>query len=202
MAENAVLQFQMAIDDSPDRLASDLAYASKERRLVERFVERQLRSLMNGRPAKFSVRVDSSTTGSGNDPLERAAPTITITFANITAGETILIGAKTLTWAVAAANENEVTIGADLAAAKANLIAAINAHSKLEGLFFAKASAVAAEVYIYFLGGSRVGTVMPSSETGDALALSATTFDGDTTDAHVDSSDVLEVARDLGLYGS
>jgi hypothetical protein len=188
MAENAVLQFQMAIDDSPDRLASDLAYASKERRLVERFVERQLRSLMNGRPAKFSVRVDSSTTGSGNDPLERAAPTITITFANITAGETILIGAKTLTWAVAAANENEVTIGANLAAATTNLVAAINANSALRGLFVATGVTATGVVTVTYTGDPRLGALIGLSETGDAVAVSATTFALDTTEAYASAS--------------
>jgi hypothetical protein len=204
MAAKTVLNLQLAVDDDAEHLARMLIEqpGPNARTMLSNLGKRITAYATGIKRSKFRLHIDESTDGSSQSILESARITATLTFANITAGETIVLGAIPLTWAVAAANENEVTIGADLAAAKANLIAAINAHSKLEGLFFAKASAVAAEVYIYFLGGSRVGTVMPISETGDALALSATTFDGDTTDVHVDSSDVLEVARDLGLYGS
>lgn len=81
-----------------------------------------------------SVRVAHET--GGDKTL--AAQTITLSFADITADtDTLTIGGVVFTWKAAASTESEVTIGANLAAATTNLTAALNAHSKLTGLFTA-----------------------------------------------------------------
>jgi hypothetical protein len=113
--------------------------------------------------------------------LADVSVTATITFANITAGETLVIGNVTLTWAVAAANENQVTIGADLAAATTNLTAAINAHSKLAGVISATGVTATGVVTITYTGAGREAALIGLSETGDALALSAASFTSGAT---------------------
>jgi hypothetical protein len=191
MGAKTVITLILAVDDEPNHVADMLIERpGPNGRDMLRNLSKRLAAYATGiKLSKFRLRVDTSTEGATYDLIESGRVVITITFANITAGETIVIGTKTLTWAVAAANENEVTIGADLAAAKANLIAAINANSGLEGIFFASASDVAAEVYLDCLLDSRAASLMTISETGDAVALSATNFDGDTTDALVAASD-------------
>lgn len=130
------------------------------------------------RGAAYVVTVDDVTSGT---VLADVSVTATITFANITAGETLVIGNVTLTWAVAAANENEVTIGANLAAATANLTNAINAHSKLAGLITASGNTATGVVTITYAGAGREAALIGLSETGDALVLSATSFTSGAT---------------------
>lgn len=130
------------------------------------------------RGAAYVVTVDDVDSGT---ILADVAVTATITFANITAGETLVIGNVTLTWAVAAANENEVTIGANLAAATTNLTNAINAHSKLTGLITASGNTATGVVTITYPGADRTAALIGLSETGDALVLSATSFTSGAT---------------------
>lgn len=83
-------------------------------------------SLSGGtRNAKIITTIENATAGIF------ATATATLTFANITANDTMTIGGTVLTWKAAAGNENEITIGADLAAATTNMTAAINVHSIL-----------------------------------------------------------------------
>lgn len=70
----------------------------------------------------------------GIDPTARVTSSLALTHANITIADTTTIGAVTLTWVAASANEDQVTIGANVTADGDNLAAKINAHSKLAGL--------------------------------------------------------------------
>lgn len=64
--------------------------------------------------------------------------TIQVTLgANPTNGQTILIGAKTITFATAAANQNEVTIAGTAALTTAALVTVLNANTDLAGFFVA-----------------------------------------------------------------
>lgn len=141
------------------------------------------------RGAAYVVTVDDVTAGT---VLADVSVTATITFANITAGETLVIGNVTLTWAASAANENEVTIGADLAAATTNLANAINAHSKLAGLITASGNTATGVVTITYAGAGREAALIGLAETGDALVLSATSF---TSGATLSSETAVLTAR-------
>lgn len=91
------------------------------------------------------VVIDGTTNGitgegsfsGGLDATTQVTSQVVLTHANITAGDTLSIGCVTLTWAASAANENEVTIGADATEDGDNLVEAIEGHSKLQGMLTA-----------------------------------------------------------------
>lgn len=174
----------LILEDFPADVAAELAVRTEPWSMLK-YLQRKMHSAGSGmQRSRFFTRVDSVTDGSTQDAGDHAAPTITITFANITAGETIVIGTTTLAWAVAAANEDEVTIGADLAAATTNLTAAINVHSDLRGIFSATGVTATGIVTVTYLGDPRIGRLIGLSETGDAVAVSASSFALDTTEAY------------------
>ncbi|MCU0646673.1 MAG: hypothetical protein MUF00_01645 [Gemmatimonadaceae bacterium] len=154
-------------------VAAELARAGTDWGKVRRALSDYLDPIAAVQGAKIVYSLDDVTAGT---VLANVSVTATITFANITAGETLVIGNVTLTWAVAAANENQVTIGADLAAATTNLTAAINAHSKLQGIVRATGVTGTGVVTITYTGAGREAALIGLSETGDALVLSATSF--------------------------
>jgi hypothetical protein len=185
MSAKPIIHLAIAVDDSVAHIMRMLSeQPDPNPRTILSNLAKRLPAYASGiKRSKFFIRIDSSEEGAAQGLLESGTPTITITFANITAGETILIGSVTLTWAVAAANENEVTIGANLAAATTNLAAAIAAHSKLMGLVDVVSAVTATGVVtLRYLGDPRAATLLTLSETGDAVACSATSFDGDTDD--------------------
>jgi hypothetical protein len=190
MATNGVLSISMAVEDNPTRLAADLAACSNERRLVERFLERQFRKRWNGLPYKFSIRVDSSTTGSTQDPLERASVSVAIVQASLVATtDTLVFGGSngvTLTWVVASASENEITIGASNTLCGDALVTAINAHSILGGVFFASNSN--GTVTIQYRGDPRLGGLIGVTETGNGQTVTGSDFALDTTEAKASES--------------
>lgn len=187
----SVIVMELALDVPPDSLAAELVTRHTDGRGLLKALARRILSPARGiRPGKVRLRVDSSTAGSTQDVLENAHPTITITHANITADETIVLGGTTLTWKASAANENEVTIGANLAADTTNLVAKINAHSALKGIVTATGNTATGVVTLNFLGPTRLARHFLLAETGDAVVISATSFDGDTTDAY--ASDTVE----------
>lgn len=106
---------------------------------------------------------------------ERASGSIAVdTFANITANtDTNTVGTTVLTWVASAANENQVTIGADADAAVTNLAAAINAHSTLSGIVSASANTTDDTVEITYLGSAREGLLCRIA-VSDATAQTAT----------------------------
>jgi len=166
-----------------DLPAADVAQRLDSTRTVDfNRLKRELSDLVDPvatlRGAAYVVTVDDVSAGT---VLADASVTATIAFGNITAGDILVIGNVTLTWAVAAANENEVTIGADLAAATTNLTAAINAHSKLNGVISATGVTGTGVVTITYPGAGREAALIALAETGDALVLSATSFTSAST---------------------
>lgn len=115
---------------------------------------------------------------------EAAKPSITGTFTGLpTANDTHVIGGVTLTWKASAANENEVTIGADATACALALIAKINAHTKLAGLFLA-ATGGAGIFTLTLMSGGRLGNHILCTESVANYTQTATSFAPATTDVY------------------
>jgi hypothetical protein len=184
MAANAVIQIGLALEDLPASVAHEIEQKSSDRQAVMRHLSRLLEMCgAGGQKHKLSVRVDSSTAGSTQFALSRASVTNTITQASLVATTDTLVigGVVTLTWVVATANENQITIGASDTLCGDNLVTMINAHSKLSKLFVA--TNVSGVVTIQFRGDPRIGEIIAITETGNGQVLSATNFAIDTTDA-------------------
>lgn len=124
--------------------------------------------------AKLLLSIESRTAG---DTF--ANGTATITHANLAADDTLKLGGTTLTWKVAAGNENEVTIGADATADATALKNAINAHSVL-GKFFTATSAAAVVTVTAKLPGL-IGTLMGWAANDNWAALTPTAALGNVT---------------------
>lgn len=108
-----------------------------------------------------AVTFTGSTLASGVDP--GTEPNLTLTFGGVgVANETFTIGAVTITMKASAANENECTIGASAAASATNMIAVINAHTKLRGLM-AAVTGGSGIVSITTLFGGRIATLLKST---------------------------------------
>lgn len=84
-------------------------------------------------------------------------PTLSIVFgsANITAGDTISVGAREYTWAASASADGEITLSTTEATAATNFAAAINADATWTGLI--SASVDTATVTLTWLGDPRCG---------------------------------------------
>jgi hypothetical protein len=127
-----------------------------------------------------------------------AKPSMTVTFgsANITADDTISIGARKYTWKAAAAADGEITLSTTEATAATNFAAAINADATWTGLI--TASADSAVVTLTWEGDPRLGkhVVMDFTEvnagsvvlggtliigTGEAFSLSTTVTGSSST---------------------
>ncbi len=92
-----------------------------------------------------------------------ASGTLTLTYASISANDTMVIGKTTLTWKTGApANENEVRKQTDLATTAENLVVAINAHSVLGNIVVASRSAGVVTI-----------TCKVQGEIGNQIALSS-----------------------------
>lgn len=107
----------------------------------------------------------------GLDASQRTTGTMTLTFANITANDTISIGNLTFTYKASAVTESEITIGADLAAVTTNTAAKINAHSSLAGWVSASGNTSTGVVTVTFLGDPRA-TAQIKFATSDATMVS------------------------------
>jgi hypothetical protein len=186
----AVINVSVAVGESPASVTRKLiTEQGVNGRQLLLALSKKFAALAGGvRPSRVSCRVDSSTEGSTNDPLDRMTRTITITYANITADETVVIGGTTLTWKASAANEDQVTIGDNLADATTNLTAKINDHSKLNGIFSASGNTSTGVVTVTYCGDPRLGYHLGLSETGDAVAVSGSNFALDTTEAYSSES--------------
>lgn len=84
-------------------------------------------------PCKIVLTVESSTTAV---PVP-ATLDVTITHANVTDGDTLVIGPVTMTYKTSAANESQVTIATTDTTDAAAMVTKINAHSVLSGLVVA-----------------------------------------------------------------
>lgn len=123
-----------------------------------------LNGLLGGtRNGKYLLTVEAVTS-----TKNYADGTVTITHASVSAGDTWTLGGLTLTWAVAAADENEITIGASATADATNMKNAINAHSVLGKFFSATSSAGVVTVQCRLPG--KVGSLMEWA-TSDAAAM-------------------------------
>lgn len=183
MATTAVLQIGLALEESPASLAAELASISSDRTSVLRLLERLI-SRVQHRGHKLSVRVDSAIAGSAQGVLESATPTATLSFADVAADDGFFFCSQTFTFKVSAANENEITIGANLAALTTNVVNAINAHSKLRGIFSATGNTSTGVVTLTFHGDSRMAKLMTLLSLDAGVVFSAANFEGDTTDAY------------------
>lgn len=109
--------------------------------------------------------------------VTRASGTVTITHASISDGDTLTIGGVVLTWRNAPATESEVLIGANATADAQNLVAKINAHSKLKGILVASSNL--GVVTIQAVTPGRWGNLVTlATSDGAAMALSAATLAG------------------------
>jgi hypothetical protein len=199
MAAKTVLNLSMVVDDESAHLARMLIeQPGPNARTVLSNLGKRITAYATGiKRSKFVLRIDETALVSEQELLESARPTITITFANITSlVDSMTIGAVTLTWQTApAASESFVAIGANLAAATTNLVNAINVHTKLVGLVEATGDTATGIVTLTFLGDPRMAHLIALSESGDAVAVSAASFAGDTTNTYVASTGV----EDLGI---
>lgn len=99
------------------------------------------------------------------------------TFTNAPAdGGTLTIGAVVLTTAASPGNESEWDNGTDGPTAAANLIACINAHSKLKGLILASAGTTTSKVNIQLLQTGRIGNLIAVTEALTNYTQDAATF--------------------------
>lgn len=112
--------------------------------------------------------------------------TVNVTFTGTgTANDTLSIGGQTMTLKASAASEDEVTIGGSAAATATNMIAAINANSKLKGLVLAS-SGGSAVVTLQLLVAGRIGRLVTLAKSSTAIsALPASNFLASTTETYV-----------------
>ncbi len=96
-----------------------------------------------------------STFTGGDDILDQPSLAIVFGSANITAGDTISIGAIEYTWAASASTINEITLSTTEATAATNFAAAINADARWTGLI--SATRDTATVTLTWLGDPRAG---------------------------------------------
>jgi hypothetical protein len=186
----SVIKVQLAIDDDPTSVAREIVTEQgiNGRQLLKKLSKKFAAMAAGVRPSIVTCRVDSSTDAGDNEPLDQKTRTITITFANITADETVVIGGTTLTWKASASGEDQVDIGANLAAATTNLTSKINNHSKLKGIFTASGDTATGVVTVTYTGDARLGYHIGLSETGDAVAVSGTNFALDTTEVYASAT--------------
>jgi hypothetical protein len=92
---------------------------------------------------------------------EASLPTVVGTFTNAPADTgTLTIGSVVLTAAASPSNESEFDNGTNGPTAVANLMACINAHSKLKGLVVASVGSTTSKINIQLLQGGRIGALV------------------------------------------
>jgi len=183
MATFSVLNVSLVLENAPADVAAELALHTEAAPMVK-YISRKLHSAASGmQRARLTVRNDSATTGSSQEAGEYKSSTVAITQASLVATTDTLVfgGAVTLTWVVASANENQITIAASDTLCGDALAAAINAHSILGGIFFA--SNASGTVTIQYRGDPRIGSMIALTETGNGQVITGTTFASDVTDA-------------------
>lgn len=184
MANNAVLNLTLAVDLPP----ATVAHRLNTQATTAETRWKALKKIINGATArgyKGTLLIHDSTTGSTDNVADNAAVTVTITDASLVGDtDTLTIGDVTITWKTSGASgENEINIGGSDTLSGDALVAGINGHSKLEGIFFA--SNASGVVTITYYGDPRVGDLIGISEAGSGQVIggSATDFSLDTTEA-------------------
>lgn len=175
----SVLGLAVITEDEPVALAAELISNQPQTTDVCRKLAEFFGSLSH-RGAKVVAWMDKSTDGSTEKAGDSQTATVTITHANLTAGDTLTVGGTTLTW------DTDMSIGSDAGADGDNLAAAINASSTLAGLFAASSNG-SGVVTITAYGAPRVlrSFGLTKVETLAGMALSAAHFGLDSTDASV-----------------
>lgn len=133
-----------------------------------------------------AVTFGASTLSGGADAGDKADVTVTFGSADITANDTITIGSVVFTWVASSANENEITLSTTEATAADNFVAAVNAHSKLQGLIEATEDS-STVVRLTYHGDPRAGELVPISRTetnSGSITLSAALFGSGATEAY------------------
>lgn len=197
-AANAALG-QWSIDTSSTAAATSLALA------INTFAE--LRGVVSATSSTGVVTITAATGGvqgntirlqevdaSGGIALSGALLTggvsqgalqsVDVTFTGIgTANDTVTIGGHVITLVASAANEDQCTIGGSAAATATNLIAVINANSKLRGIVVAS-SGGSAVVRLTLQMTGRIGRLITLAKNSTAIsALPAANFLASTTEA-------------------
>lgn len=146
-----------------------------------------------GNTVTFTETADSNSPFAPTSPSgganggDLATQTITCGTPDIVADDTITIGSQTLTWKASAATEDQVTLSTTPATAATNLGAAINAHSKLQGLI--SASVASAVVTVTYDGDPRAGQLIALSRTetnSGSVVLGAAALASAATEAYGD----------------
>jgi hypothetical protein len=183
MATFSVLNLSLVLEDAPADVAADLAQHTAPAPMLK-YIKRKLHSAGSGmKRARLTVRNDSATTGSTQEAGEYVSASVAITQASLVATTDTLVfgGAVTLTWVVASAAEDEITIGASDTLCGDNLVTIINAHSILGGVFFA--SNASGTVTIQYRGDPRIGSLIALTEAGSGQVITGSTFASDVTSA-------------------
>jgi hypothetical protein len=102
-----------------------------------------------------AVTLGGATLSGGDDILDQPSLAIVFGSANITAGDTISLGAIEYTWAASASTDNEITLSTTEATAAANFATKINADARWTGLV--SAAVETATVTLTWLGDPRAG---------------------------------------------
>lgn len=107
-----------------------------------------------------ALALGAATLAGGDDVLDQ--PTETVTFntdTNALAGDdTVSVGSVTFTWKASPSGENQIDISAVDATAASNFAAAVNAHSKLQGVVDAEAAS--GVVTLTYKGNPREGELL------------------------------------------
>jgi hypothetical protein len=183
MSTFSVLNVSLVLEDAPADVTQRLGECTEPASMIK-FVSRKLHSAGSGmQRARLTVRNDSAVTGSSQEAGEYKSSTVAITQASLvdTTDTLVFGGAVTLTWKTSASGENQVAIGSSNTEAGDNLVAKINAHSILGGVFFA--SNASGTVTIQYRGDPRIGSLIALTETGNGQVITGTTFASDVTDA-------------------
>lgn len=181
MTTTTVLRLEAAVKKNPDGVEDSLfgtttpavdseGYRQGDPKVTMSTVRNLLSELASGTSsARMVLQLDSASSAETSDGYYA---TVTISHASISNGDTLTIGGRVLTWVVAAANENQITIATSAATDAVNLAAVINAHSDFQGLLYATASS--GVVTIRTLGYSRMGRLVSiATSDGTAMVLSA-----------------------------
>jgi len=171
----SILNIQLCLDGKDGAaLAQEVAKTSGNRQEALAAVVGLLQGVGIHSLGRLTVDIEDATNHT------KGTATNTIAQASLVATtDTLTIGHTTLTWVVASANENQITIGGTDAICATNCAAIINAHSVLKHLV--SASAAAAVVTITALHAGLRGRALALQEVGNGQTLSAGSLGGSTT---------------------
>lgn len=175
MATAAILNIQVESNEAAATLAAklgkDATYPGSGIRALVKVLEGMVGGVRSG---KVTLAVDSTTN------VTKASGTLTFG-GQPAADETVRIGGTTLTYKVVPVGESQVAVGANQAAAEANLTAKINAHSALVGIVTAEDGAGVVTVRSVLPG--KIGNAIAMSATGGTITAAAALTGGVSTQA-------------------